>query len=502
VSRWQRFLLRAAGALPGSAGAGRRLTCQANSVAIALQNFAQALRRGWEDSRHGGLDRRVHVPYGGNLRKRIGLLLLLMLAASAAAQDMGPSILSRGARKSNRGGRDPMFFRAYGSIGYAYETGISPISLDSAGRLENISVSGLELDVGAYARRDFRRGSMDLDYRGDVRHYPTFSFYDASDHYLSLSANRQFTKRWEAGVREMAGTLSRSNSGYIVSQLQDPSFVTVPTNELFDNRSYFLQSSAEAMYHQTSRLQYMMGADGFMVRRRSKLLLEVDGYDARGGVDYRLSKTLSIQGMYNYTRYNYRRALGGSDIHAMTAGFTKLIGRHWKASLMGGAYYMESLGTRVIAFDPAVQQLTGRTGGVEAFYDSRYGPAAAVELSRMWAKSSVQASYRRTTSPGNGLFLTSWMETSQVVYSHTARQFNFGITGGYVRATSLIPDSTKYSSGNAGGGITYRLSDSLHINTRLDWRKYLVDRTDLQRSSVRLIVSLAFSPGEKPLTLW
>jgi hypothetical protein len=416
----------------------------------------------------------------------------------------GPSILSRGGSMGKRGGRDPIFLRAYGDLGYTYDAGINPLGVDSAGRLQNVGIQGIQASFGAYMRRDFRRTSATLDFRGDARHYPSNSFWDGSDQYLNLSVERQLTRRWQFGVQGLAGTLSRANGGYVLTQLADPTFLGVPVNELFDNRSYFAQASAMAAYQPNSRLMFQFGGSGFTTRRRSRLLMETDGYMATGAVQYQLNRSTAIGANYMYTHFDFRRAFGASDLMGYTGLFRKRLSRNSQLEVQVGAFRMESLGSRTVVFDPAIAALTGRLAGVEAFLDVRWLPNLQASWNRRWAKSNFSASYMRTVTPGNGLYLTSSAESILTGLSYTgSRRWNVGTTAGYLRNTAILQGSAQYNNAFAGGGVSYRVNDWIHLNARTDWRRFMVDdRNNYQRNSMRLLLSVGVSPGEFPLTLW
>jgi len=73
---------------------------------------------------------------------------------------------------------------------------------------------------------------------------------------------------------------------------------------------------------------------------------------------------------------------------------------------------------------------------------------------------------------------------------------------GYNTYNSLAQTIGKYSGVNAGGGITYTLTRSVHLVTRYDYRHNDVNQTTFQRDSYRASIGFSFSPGDVPLSLW
>jgi len=132
------------------------------------------------------------------------LAISLCLCGVALAQRSlyeGPSILSRGVGPVMGGGGELIRLRPFIGVNGLYDSGLTPVSVDSQGRLLEDDAYGAEVHFGALGYHSWRRTVLGLDYRGNVRHYTQKTYYDGSDHQLSLGVTHQFSRRWAVSFR-------------------------------------------------------------------------------------------------------------------------------------------------------------------------------------------------------------------------------------------------------------------------------------------------------------
>jgi hypothetical protein len=447
----------------------------------------------------------LRVADGEILRNRV-LFVLTALAGAAFAQKAayeGPTILSRGVGPVLAGGGDLLRIKPFLSVMGVYDTNLTPVSVDSQGRIPEEDGYGGELGFGAIGYRTWRDTVLGLDYRGNVRHYSQQSYYDGSDHTLTLGVTHRLSRSAVLSLREAAGTYSRSfgpmgGLGYF-----DPSFADIPQNELFDGRTNYLTTLGDLTLEKGPRLSFNMGGSGLVVRRRSRSLIGVTGWTARGDTAYRVSRNHTIGVDYGFHHYDYTNAFGASDIHTVAFDWSARIGRNWSFGLRAGVSRVETLGLRRVALDPIIAMILGQTAGIETFYRINYVPSGNMRLTRAFRRSSVSLEYNRGTSSGNGVYLTSQQEAAGVNVSHTASQrWNVGASVGYDSYRSLGQTLGKYKSYHGGGGVTFQMTSALHFVTRCDARRYDVENTAFKRIHYRASVGFALSPGDMPLSLW
>jgi hypothetical protein len=439
------------------------------------------------------------------LVRSITLCLILFAAAAAAqvADDPGPSILSRGVGTAVEGGGDLPTIKPFLSLGGVYDTGLTAVSVDATGNIPQLSTYGAELGFGVVGYKRGRRTVLGIDYRGSVRKYARSSYYDGSDHVLTLSVTRQLTGRTSLILREAAGSYARSNgmaSGYSPF---DPAVAGVPTNELFDSRTTYLNSMANLMFQKSARLSFSGGGNGSLVRRRSGALVGSTGYGANGDVSYRVSRGVTLGADYSYGHNQFTKAVGSSDIHSAGFNATFRVGRRWELGLHFGASRVSVTSLIRLNFDPIIAAILGQPYGLFIVRNSYFVPSSGAKLSRAFRLSVFSLNYDNSPSSGNGIYTTSKSQSTAAGYSFNGlRRLNFGFTAGYVTYSSLSQGMGKYYSYTGGAGATYRIRNWLHLSGGYDARKYDVSGSSLHRLTHRATIGLAFSPGERPLPLW
>jgi len=179
------------------------------------------------------------------------------------------------------------------------------------------------------------------------------------------------------------------------------------------------------------------------------------------------------------------------------------MGRNWELAIKAGAARVETLALTVVAIDPAVAAIVGRTSALEVAYHINWVPSADLRLTRAFQHASLSFGYDRGVTPGNGVYLTSRQEGASVNFTYTGvRKLNLGFQGGYNSLGSLTQTLGSYTGFNGGGGLTYNLTRALHFVTRYDYRHYDVGLSSFKRNSYRATMGFAFSPGDVPLALW
>lgn len=445
----------------------------------------------------------------------IYLAVVLLAAPSALAQVdnyLGPGILSRGANRiGTGGGSEQLDMRFFASVAGFYDNGIQPVSVDSNGKLvQSKGLTGEETTLGVVGTHRFRHAELGLNYQGNYRQYNGNSYYNTSDHQLVLGYSLQTSRRVEIDMRQMAGSISRvigSNSltnstlGTFTDSLSNS--VATPTSLLFDNRTQYLQSSVDVNFLKTSRTIFAAGGDGFWTRRQSSTLVGAQGYNLRGQVNHRFSRTTTAGAGFQHTHYDFGRSFGETDIDTYQLFIAKNVGRTWVVLVRGGAFHAQVQSLRNVALDPAIAALVGINTTVTTSYRDNWLPYGDFSLERRGRYSNVYFNYSRTQTPGNGVFLASRSEaeTAGIRYNRL-RRFNFDLFAGYHSLRALGQELGNYQQLNAGTGMNYMIMPSLYFNARYDARQQQIDNAGYSRTGYRVSIGLTYTPGEIPVSLW
>jgi hypothetical protein len=416
----------------------------------------------------------------------------------------GPAILSRGGTTSLRTPSQNIKIRPYGTLTGSYDSGLTPVLLNSTGGIVNKGSSGLDAEFGVHGYHRWKSATLGIDYKGTYRDYPGNTSFNGTDQSLSLIFQKQASRHWLYTLRETAGLLNRSLFYYGPYDFVDPVYAQAPTQEVFDGRTLYLNTLMDVTYQKSARLSFNFGGEGYLIRRRASSLYGLTGYSARADIAYRTTRTATTGLGYDFTHFEYNKGFGGSDIHTLTLQQSFRIGRHWELALRAGGSRVESLGLTQVTIDPVIAAIIGRSQGIEVIYAVNWVPTLNAVLTRSFRRATLNFAYERGVTPGNGLFLTSRSESGTASFSYTGiRKLNLGLSGGHTTLSSLTVNTGGiYSSWVGGGGFTYKINGPLSVIGRYDYRHYDINQNTFLRDAYRASIGFAFSPRDIPLTLW
>jgi len=389
-----------------------------------------------------------------------------------------------------------------------YNNQLVPVATDQNGEnIQSGAVFGGDIRVGLYGVKRFRHAEVGINYLGGYRKYTgSYDRLSGPEQTLQIDTALELSRRWTWNTSTQGGIFTRpfgaftSYGGYGLGSLNNIS----PGTEIFDNRTYYAAQVQTATYQKSARTAFTFGGNAFTVRRAGSVLVGVDGYGAQGAIIHQLTRRTSIGATYDYLKYDYPGQYGNATAHQVMLTYTTQISRRWSLSLAGGAFYAEVEGLTNVEVDPAIAALFGTTVATETFYRRRVLPAAQAHFTGDYGHHSYAFSYDRKVNPGNGVYLTSAHETAGVQYSYTGiRRWNFGLGGGWTRMASIGQRLTPIQYGHVGGGVSYRFAGPVSLTARLDQRKSLINEPGgLRVNGTIATVGFAFSPGERPLSLW
>jgi hypothetical protein len=442
---------------------------------------------------------------------KILIVVACVCASTAFAQPqvggyLGPGVLSRGAGDIGDRSGQPVSLRFFADVTGVYDNGIQPFSVDSKGDLVQVNgLYGIQLDFGVYGQKQGKQSVIGLDYTGNFYHYTNDEFYDGTTHNLALGLTYQKSRRISFDFRVLAGTTTLGYGAGAFPVASVPTdIVNSPTSLLFDNRTYYGQGTADVNFILSPRTTITLGGDTFLVRRQASGLAGLDGWNARGTIQHRLSRQQSIGVLYQHMFYNFPPAFGQSDTDMMEGFFSTSLGRQWTFNVHGGAFRTDVQGLTIVQLNPVIAALLGQGFGVQAFNKTDIYPSGSVMLNgRLNKTTSIQVSYTRSVTPGNGVYLTSRQDAGFGSLSYTGiKKWNLGASGGYYKLASIGQGIPAYGQWAGGAGFTYGITRSIHIVGRADFRHQNIQTLGLRETGTRATLGLAFSPGNVPLSLW
>lgn len=431
------------------------------------------------------------------------LLLLICLSVPGFTQTWGGSDNYEGPEMLGRSGPGtgmlgltaiPISFRA--SVNGSYDSSILGYSINSDGQFQPRTAYGVDLGAGLFGRKNWRRSYVGVNFGANYSHYGGGSFFNGFNQQLDLSAGTMLGRKWQLVSQIGAGTSNRFLGGPTVFQASEFEFLAAPTAELFDSRAYFFGNTTSAIYNISRRQSVRFSGNMSTVRRRARGLVDMKSYGASGDWMTRLSRRSSIGVSYTFTHYDFEKVFGETDAHIVGLHFSRSFGRAWSLSLALTGASQSTVGVRTVALDPVLSQILGRPTGAEVFETNNLTYGYTGSIARNFRRSTLGVTAQRAIVPGNGYFLTSISQGFSVYANHTlTRELALTGTFGYNKMVSLGFASGDFKGWSGGGGLTYRILDSLSLNGRVDWRTFDLQQTTFGRSGYRATIGLSFYPS-------
>jgi hypothetical protein len=395
-------------------------------------------------------------------------------------------------------GGKPLAFGMFAKFSGVYDSGLTPVI--AAGQESPLATQaglGVEASFGAAFSRRWSRAKLSVEYQAAYRRYATASLLNGLDQFFQLAYTRLLQRHLILDLRNTFGTTTLANGAFTYLPISTLDLLGLPTNELFDNRTNYLESRVDLTWQKTERLSFGLGGDGFVVRRQSLLLAGLNGYSARANVAYRLTSRQTISASYNNTYFDYQRAFGNSRLQIPALGYSANLARHWDLSTQAGVARVGTLGLTQVALDPAIAALIGESFATVTFSRVSYLPVAEARLVRRFKTSSLTFDYTMGVTPGNGYYLTSRQTSAAIGYSYiVSKTWEVRGNTAFNELSALGQALGKYTNAQAGVEVFYNLTRAAHLDVRYDYRHYSTENVILQNDANRVSLGLAFSLGD------
>jgi hypothetical protein len=419
----------------------------------------------------------------------------------------GPSVLSRDDSPWQESNGPMNAFGLYAQIVGVYDSGLVAPAAAQGKQGAAVGSLGEEANFGGNASHRWRRGKLSIEYRGSYWQYTNAPEFDGLDQFLQVNYSEALLRHLRLDVRNTLGSTTLANGAFSFFPLASLDRIGIPTDELFDSRTNYLQSRVDLTWRLSERLSLDFGGDGFVVRRASPLLAGLNGYNARASVAYRLTARQTISAVYNNTYFDFQNTFGNSRLETAALGYSIGLSREWDLSTLVGGVRVNTLGLTEAPLDPTITALTGESFAVVTFTNRSYLPEAEVRLIHRLQAGLLTFDYTSTITPGNGLYLTSRQTSGAVAYSYIAtRGLQARLNASYNQLSALGQPLGRYSNLEGGIQVLYKLTGDTYLDIRYDYRHYtthdLTGDALLENDSNRVSLGIAFSLGETSPVAW
>ncbi len=402
---------------------------------------------------------------------------------------------------AQRGGK-LIDLRLYGEIAGVYDSALA-LAPAQNGSTKALPDYGVESGAGLIGTRSWRHARLSLEYKGRFLEYARNSLFNGSDQFLDLAYSQFLRPHLTLDVKTIAGTTTLANGEFSYLPLTNTDLFALPANELFDSRTNYAEPRVGITWQKTQRLSFEADAEGFVVRRQYLALAGLNGYSARAGAAYRLTRRQTVGVSYQQTYFDFQRVYGDAQLETAALDYSIALSKTLDLEMEIGGSRLNITGLTQVSLDPAIAAIVGQNLAIVTFSSLLYVPLEAARLVRRFNHSSIIVSFSSGISPGNGVYLTSRETTATAGFSYTgARRFTAALSAGFTRLASLGQTLPLYTNLQGGGGLTYRLSGDTYLELRYDYRHFSTQNQLYNLDSNRVTLGVAFSPGATPLAIW
>ncbi len=451
----------------------------------------------------------VSIPVMGK-----ALLVLAMIGAQLLPAQVpggggggyqGPGVMSRGAGGIGRRAGRVANIRFLVDVAGSYDNGFVPLQVNEAGELVTTGANyGVEISVGAFGQKSWRRTLVALDYQSQYGRYNVNRFLNGFIHNLGVGVAHQWSRSIAVDAQLAAGTTNRAIGFFggvpLGGGVGSPD-IGGPGTFIFDNRVYFAQLGGNLVWTPSSRWSVAGGGNYFRIDRTASGLVDSRGYVLQAQTGYRLNRRQQVSGGYFYNSFGFPGAFGTSQIHGFFGGWRYQSGARWNIDVQGGVFRAYTEGLTQVTLDPAVAALLGQTAAIRAFQRTVWLPTFNIGVSRNWRRTGINLAYSRGVNPGNGLFLTTSSDNGNANFNYTpGRNWTFGTFVNYTRMNSIGPDFNAIEQVSAGVNASYRIRGDLFFRSSVDFRRILTQNSTFRQNSQRVLIGISYSPGEIPIS--
>ncbi|HEX4276760.1 MAG TPA: hypothetical protein VHZ74_15490, partial [Bryobacteraceae bacterium] len=404
----------------------------------------------------------------------------------------GPAVLSRSYSINRPLIPEQVKWEERLGLSSVYDTGIvrnvNPDGTPAGGS----TLTGTMLDWFLAGRHYFRRDMVAVEYTGNMTRYIGPGAYSGTNQSVTVDYSHVLSRRLTLNVSGLGSILSQNysldNPTVGPGSIANVNLASSPNVEIFDTGTKQFTGTADLTWQKSSRLSFSAGTSYFGIDRNSPELLGVTGQQARGDVNYRLTRKTTVGTYYSFSHYLYPHGFGNSQTNSVGLIYSYAFNRTLQIRFRGGVSRVGSLGLQTVPIDPTLAILLGQASGLidssQTFKTTDY---SAQLIKDFRSGSTVSFAYARGISPGNGVFQTSQQES--ITANFTARVFRtytFSFGGGRDTLKSVAEDLGRYQSydGRISLGRTYRRGIGLSFT--VDYRYFDLAQLGSLRNQLRI----------------
>lgn len=334
----------------------------------------------------------------------------------------GPAVLSRSYSVSRP--LIPQQLKWIESIGVntVYDTGVTG-GVNTNGSISSNNLLGTMLNWAFSGRRYFHRDQLGVKYAGNYYQYPGTGGYNGSNNTLTMDYEHVLTRRMSVNLA-FTGTMYSQNytlgNEYLGPEttVANINLASSPNIQITDEGAKQLSTQTDFVWQKSARLSFDLGGSFFAISRDDPALLGMTGEQARGDMNYRLTRKMTVGGYYSSSFYVYPHGFGNSHTNTFGGIYSYAITRTLQVRLRAGVSRVDSLGLQVIAVAPAIAALEGVGSGMIDVTSGYFTTDVSAQVVKDFRRGKTMSlSYAHGIAPGNGIFQTSVQESIALTFN-------------------------------------------------------------------------------------
>jgi hypothetical protein len=360
-------------------------------------------------------------------------------------------------------------------------------------------------------RHYFRRDQVSVSYSGNVSQYSGAGAYNGANNSIAVTYSHVLSRRL---------TLNLVGNGSIFSQnsvlenqpvgpetVANINLASSPNIQIFDLGTKQFSSQADLTWQKTSRLSFSMGTSYFgidyssPVGSNSPSLRGMTGQQARGDVNYRLTRKMTVGSYYSFSHYVYPHGFGNTAMNTAGAIFSYAFDRTTQIRFRGGLSQIESVDLQTVPINPVIAALLGvSTGVIDAYTASKTSDFSVQFIKDFGHGATASLAYAQGVSPGNGLFQASEQESISANFATKVfRVYSFSASMGRDSLSSVSQTVSqnlgKYQSEYGRISLNRAYRRGVGLSLALEYRYFDVTGLGYVRNQLRITSGVTWSSG-------
>ena len=338
----------------------------------------------------------------------------------------GPAVLSR-SYSVNRP-LVPQELKWSESVGFAAVDNIGVATfVNSSGAATNTDLHGGTLTWSFSGRHYFKRDQIAVNYFGNYSNYPGNGGYTGANNTIAVDYSHVLSRRLTLNLVGSGSVLSQNyalGSEYVspATTVANINLSSSPNIQITDYGTKQFTTEADVVWQKSARMSFDGGASYFAIARYTPGysqtdgsvpgLLGMTGEQARGDMNYRLTRKMTVGAYYSFSHYLFPQDWGASHFSTFGGIYSYAFSRTMQVRVRAGASLIHTRSLTEVPIPPVLAVLLGQSAGlIDVSNTSVTSDISGQLIKDFHAGKTINVAFAHGVSPGNGYFQTSVQES-------------------------------------------------------------------------------------------